>query len=270
MGCPVCKNSQIQNLFTIDAWIQNQFRRANAKHQAKAAFLKATQDINLQTVQQCTTCQFTFAYPRPSQQALNAYYQNYATTDKNEKRIFRRLPRYRRKVLKLIKSQRSPSATFLDIGCNIGTTVEAARLEGLEATGLDIDNRAINRAKKAFPSSTFIHGTLEQLTQQGRKFDIIHVKEVIEHIDKIHAFTAHLNKLLSERGILFMTTPNVSSVLTPRRIINWKHCQYPDHISLFSKRALEILLHEHGFKAINFHPHIGTKMVLTAQREYNI
>jgi len=78
--------------------------------------------------------------------------------------------------------------TFLDVGCNIGTAVEAARLEGMEGCGVEIDYESIQMAKSYFPENEFEVISVQDFSKTGRKFDVIYSTEVVEHVNDPHAF----------------------------------------------------------------------------------
>lgn len=45
---------------------------------------------------------------------------------------------------------------FLEVGCGLGTKCEIARLHGFDATGIDIDSRYVNLARRLFSSNSFL------------------------------------------------------------------------------------------------------------------
>lgn len=263
MDCTVCKSTEIETLFFIEEWLQRQFDSARCKHRLRADFSTGN-EVKSGSIEQCQKCHFTFASPQPSDDLLNAYYQGYHTIEKNRARATARLPRYTRKIQKLVQANFAEARTFLDIGCNVGTTVEAARRSGLHAAGMDIDVRSLEVARELYPRADFLSCSLEAIINERRKFDILHVSEVIEHVADIHRFAKSMRALLSDQGVLYLTTPDVLSYSARRSLIEWKHFHYPDHISLFSKASMKALLEASGFKDIKFQWSWGTKMVLTA------
>ena len=68
------------------------------------------------------------------------------------RRSRRRLARIRRKVA---------GGRFLDIGCNGGFTVEAAREHGFEAFGIELDAVSLVYAQDHFPGNNYFHGRIE-------------------------------------------------------------------------------------------------------------
>jgi SAM-dependent methyltransferase len=71
-----------------------------------------------------------------------------------------------------IISCNNDSPQFLEIGCGIGTKCELARLHGFETTGLDIDARYIELARRLFPSNRFYEENALAFDYKG--YDLIY------------------------------------------------------------------------------------------------
>ncbi len=48
------------------------------------------------------------------------------------------------------------SLRFLEVGCGLGTKCEIARLKGFEATGIELDSRYVNLARRLFSANRFL------------------------------------------------------------------------------------------------------------------
>jgi SAM-dependent methyltransferase len=72
-----------------------------------------------------------------------------------------------------VKSELDP-ATILDIGCGPGTYVDSFRTQGLEAVGLDIDERVHGKEHLTFKSLLDI---------ESESAEVVVCLEVAEHID---------------------------------------------------------------------------------------
>ena len=144
--------------------------------------------------------------------------------------------------------------TFLDVGCNIGTAVEAARLEGMEGCGVEIDYESIQMAKSYFPENEFEVISVQDFSKTGRKFDVIYSTEVVEHLNDPHGFFEAVSELLSPQGVFYLTTPDGGHFMTPKKekIMQWPEMKLPEHISIFTKKSLLHLLNKHGFNKHRF------------------
>lgn len=96
---------------------------------------------------------------------------------------------------------------ILDIGCHTGALIARLRDAGYEQiAGTDLT--------KKFDGEPF-HFTPADLNEpfhdlfNGQIFDIIIASEVIEHLDNPRDFLRQAHRLLSDEGIVVITTPNV-------------------------------------------------------------
>lgn len=204
----------------------------------------------------CRDCDLRFLDPIPNQQILNDFYNNQSNVTHYVNVIPRKLKSGRRKIKKLIKYCPKESTVntrkFLDIGCNTGANVEAARRLGFKATGIDLSESAIESAKQNFPNNRFEVKTILELAEEKILYDLIFCTEVIEHISEIHNFVESLKNLLSTEGILYLTTPDAGHFRVPRNFSSWKHVHAPDHICYFNRGVLKRLFTKHGMKVIKF------------------
>ena len=96
----------------------------------------------------CKSCQTVTVDPWPTVEQLVAFYQSYEGTTDYKKKKDRKIARAKRRLKRLMRQTEGRS--FLDVGCNYGFTVEAARDLGLVAYGIDIDATAVNASKEMF------------------------------------------------------------------------------------------------------------------------
>ena len=91
-----------------------------------------------------------------------------------------------------------------------------------------------------------ISGDSAAESYKSTKFDFIQLNQVIEHFVDPVIEIQNLRKILSSRGLMFISTPNSSSiyrVLFGKRWINW-HVPYHQHH--FSKKSLRKLLDDNN------------------------
>lgn len=102
-----------------------------------------------------------------------------------------------------------------DIGCATGNFLETVLLKN-ECYGLDISEHAISQCKKRFPKlkDHFVVADIDKkIIQFNKKFDIITMFDVIEHIHNFANFNSFLKSHLARDGFLIITTPNANSFL---------------------------------------------------------
>ena len=136
------------------------------------------------------------------------------------------------------------SPSVLDIGCGRGQLLRACESLGASVLGLE---------RQEFPTdespSDIVHvGSISDPQYANRKFDIIILWHVLEHIEnpaeQLDAITAHLN----EHGLLIIAVPNFSSL--QQRIFSkyWFHLDLPRHLFHFDSKWLIQQLSSHGYR----------------------
>jgi 2-polyprenyl-3-methyl-5-hydroxy-6-metoxy-1,4-benzoquinol methylase len=194
----------------------------------------------------CLTCTQRFVHPMPSQRIIDDYYARYWINEKNIRNgdlKIRRLKRILRPFLR-----HAPGKRFLDIGCNTGFGVEAARRLGYEASGVDVSGEAIEIAQRLYPQNRFAAGTAQNFAGHGEPFDAILCREVIEHMPEVHSFMEALRSLMKVGGVLWLTTPDAGHFRVPKNFPAWKEVIPPEHISFYNVASLRRLLREYGIE----------------------
>ena len=98
---------------------------------------------------------------------------------------------------------------FLDVGCSTGFVVEAAKAEGWEAIGIDLNPSAIEYGRRR--GLDLRMAALESAGFAPGSFDAVALFDVVEHLlDPGRTVQAAVN-LLAPGGILFVYVPNYDS-----------------------------------------------------------
>jgi 2-polyprenyl-3-methyl-5-hydroxy-6-metoxy-1,4-benzoquinol methylase len=84
---------------------------------------------------------------------------------------------------------------------------------------------------------------------EARKFDIITMWDVLEHIDKADAFLARCAKLTKSGGYLVLQVPQIDSYVARRERDNWKMMGL-DHVNYFSKKTITKILEKNGYEVL--------------------
>lgn len=102
----------------------------------------------------------------------------------------------------------------LEIGCGEGGNLPPFIEIGCEVIGVDLNKPQLENAKKftaeAYPDAkaTFLHQNIyETTTDQIGSFDIIMLRDVIEHIPDQEKFMGHLKTFMKPDGIVFFGFP---------------------------------------------------------------
>jgi len=199
----------------------------------------------------CDNCGLIRIDPHPTDEELTKFYANYVYQHRVEKPNARSW-RFSMKVMSL--KLMSKGNNFLDIGCNVGSTVAAAQRLGCNAYGIDYSPAAIVHAERLWPQCSFFNEPLEVFSQRGLKFDMVFCTEVIEHVRDLHGFMKALVSILNKDAVLFFTTPDTGHFRTPNNLLEWKEMRPVQHLALFNKQNIKLLFRKYNLSPIFFFP----------------
>ncbi len=119
---------------------------------------------------------------------------------------------YVEKVLDL--TRKYLTSDVLDVGCGDGyllySLVRGSGFDArVKAVGIDVDEKAVKFAQ-AFSHDLPVSFRVEDIAEYDEKFSLITTVETLEHIpdEALQAFTGHMDRLLSERGVLIVSVPS--------------------------------------------------------------
>ena len=198
---------------------------------------------------QCKACHFVYVDPMPSANEFNAIYDDAykGTSEGYFTKAKKKLARSRRQLARLRRMV--AGRRFLDIGCNGGFAVEAAREYGFDAIGIELDAVSLEYARTHFPANDYFHGRVEEYSGTS-PFDIIYCSEVIEHVPDANSFVSAMAQLMKPRALLYLTTPDISHWRRPKDIHEWDAFCPPAHCLYFNPTNLTSLLAQHGIQVI--------------------
>jgi 2-polyprenyl-3-methyl-5-hydroxy-6-metoxy-1,4-benzoquinol methylase len=132
--------------------------------------------------------------------------------------------------------RRPDTATMLDIGAGLGLLVAEGRRRGLHATGIEPSRSLVERAAKV-TRTDLIQGVFPHAALQGRRFDLIFLIDVIEHVADPVALLRDCGAALRPQGLLVVVTPDVGSVAARLLGQRWWHFRLA-HVGYFDRRSL--------------------------------
>ncbi|MGK7877722.1 MAG: class I SAM-dependent methyltransferase [Xenococcaceae cyanobacterium] len=187
----------------------------------------------------CTNCHLEKQYPLPSLEELEQYYQqSYISgmyklfADKVDLNVHIAKRRF-----KAVRSYCQPGR-WLDVGASVGTFINLARSEGIEAEGIELARAAVDRAKaQGIPVSC---STLKEFTP-SYCYDTITAFDVLEHVVNPLEFLHSLHGLLKPGGKFVLAVPNQGSL---QRWLMGHHWFYyiPEHLFYYNTRCMHQLL----------------------------
>ena len=197
-------------------------------------------------VVRCRACTHRFLDPMPGAEVIDAYYARYWINHKNIRNSDLKIRRLKRILRRFLRH--APGKEFLDIGCNTGFGVEAARRLGYRATGVDLSDEAIDIARELYPENRFVKGTAQNFAGGGERFDAVLCREVLEHMPEVHGFMAALRNLMKVGGVLWLTTPDAGHFRVPKDFPRWKEVIPPEHVNFFNLDSLTKLLSQYDIQ----------------------
>ncbi len=148
---------------------------------------------------------------------------------------------------------------ILDVGAATGFFLNLAREEGWQTSGIEPSDSAAQIARnKNLDVKT---GILLPETFPSGYFDAITLWDVIEHLPDPKATLGIVHDLLKPGGVLAINTPDASSTWSWLMGKKWHLLCPPEHLSLFTKTAMERLLQASGFELLE-RDKIGKKFTL--------
>jgi 2-polyprenyl-3-methyl-5-hydroxy-6-metoxy-1,4-benzoquinol methylase len=138
----------------------------------------------------------------------------------------------------------------LDVGCGEGKGLFEIERRGYLAYGVDPDQN-ITKIRDALALNIEI-GTIEDYRGPDGGFDCIVASQLVEHVIDADLFLHQCRRLLRDKGILILSTPNSRSIW--RKIFGrrWIHWHIPYHQRILSPKPMRILLEKDGFKTERF------------------
>jgi SAM-dependent methyltransferase len=161
----------------------------------------------------------------------------------------------------LVRKFRPPPAAVLDVGCAAGFALRAFREEGYDPWGIELSAPMAEQAARRVGAERIHAGTLEPGVFGGRRFDVVTLWDVVEHIEDPIEFLRQVRGVLADDGILVLETQNVASWFARLMGVRWQHYKFEEHLYHFDPRTVQVLLDRAGFELAENSPRRGGKYV---------
>ncbi|MDX1402278.1 MAG: class I SAM-dependent methyltransferase [Kiloniellales bacterium] len=196
---------------------------------------------------QCKNCGHVYANPRRKLEEILAAYSAVEDETYLEERGGRE--RTFLKHLKELEKYTGPGEhrPLLDVGAYVGIFVEVARSNQWCAVGVEPSQWATLEAQK-LDLPVFL-GTMEAAALDNRRFDVITMWDVIEHMDDPAAEVKRAFGLLNPGGFIAIHTMDINSFIAKVMGRRWPWLM-DMHIHYFGRRTLIRLLELNGFEVI--------------------
>lgn len=160
----------------------------------------------------------------------------------------------------------------LDVGCASGYMISeiAKAYPNASYYGVDVYKKAIEYAKKTYPSIRFFHADAQALPFDTNSFDLILFYETVEHIEDPRRALEELKRVLKKKGTVIVAMDSGSFLFrliwffwekTSGRV--WQGA----HLHPFHHAQLEKLIQKVGFRIVGKKfSHLGMEVIFMVQK----
>lgn len=145
-----------------------------------------------------------------------------------------------------------PGDRVLDVGCAAGAITHHLSTLGCDATGVDLEPRAIEKARDLFPGLSFEVADATDLPFADASFDKAVAADFVEHVedDVFLAMCAELRRVLVPGGTFAIYAPNPRHLIERLKERELLLAQNPTHIGLRDADHMRRVLEQGGFRVL--------------------
>ncbi len=205
---------------------------------------------------------FYYIFPTPNKKKLEQYYENkyfdknisYKNKLKLEEKNYHECISLARVFMLSKKMKKLKNKNLLDLGAGKGTFLLNVKSYFNHCLGIDFSVN--NLEKKSKSKIKFISMNPEHFIENDlRKFDVITLNNVLEHVPNAIYFIKKLKKNIKKSAYIILTVPNDYSDLqieTNKRVNrkNYWLCP-PEHLNYFNKKNFTKFSNKTGFKVVD-------------------
>lgn len=200
----------------------------------------------------CSSCDLLFVDPLPTT-TLDIYTDDYfsgATAgfgyvnyDADKAPMEASFVRYVTEIDSFLKTG---ERKLFDIGAATGFFLNIARNRGWQVSGVEPSSLASELArKKGLNVATGIFD--ENFPVPPGSLDVVTMWDVIEHVPNARETVKLIHRALKPGGVFAINTPDSGSLLARLLGLRWHLVVPPEHIVLFGRKSLRVLLESEGF-----------------------
>lgn len=98
---------------------------------------------------------------------------------------------------------------FLDVGCGTGQSRQIYAAWAEPYTGIDLSQKALDRAKQKFPNDTWLYADACEMPFENDSFDVVAFSSVLHHIPDYGLAVQEAFRALKPGGKVFAFDPNI-------------------------------------------------------------
>ncbi|MDQ3336725.1 MAG: class I SAM-dependent methyltransferase [Myxococcota bacterium] len=201
----------------------------------------------------CGTCGFVHQNPRPSIEALNAFYTDgaYHTTPTplayNDRDKYMKFARwyYGDKIDYSIAQSRVKTGRVFEMGFGFGGALELFRERGWEVYGREPDGRLAAFAREQLGLVGPECGLVDETTKNP-PVDLVFSNHAFEHVADLHGVMSALRSIMKPGGLIVTVVPTYAANRS-NMSLRWMNSA---HYSMFTTSSLDQLVARHGFEPV--------------------
>ena len=205
----------------------------------------------------CGNCKTIFCSPRPSEELLNIYYNQFESPKMwtrllLETDIDRKILQYEPRVNKIIsilsQDSKGDGGIVVDLGAGSGAFSSCLKKSEFftRVIALDLSEDCINVCRKSELDT--ICGTIEDLKDDS--VDLICINDLIEHLYDPLNFLKKCYKVLRDGGSISIAAPNGEGFDFKILEDNTGNITPPEHLNYFNCFSIDLLLDRAGFQTV--------------------
>jgi 2-polyprenyl-3-methyl-5-hydroxy-6-metoxy-1,4-benzoquinol methylase len=153
-----------------------------------------------------------------------------------------------RRKLAFVRRHLPGGARVCDVGANFGHFLKAAS-SVYRVAGFDVSPSAVAWSRGSFGVENVV-GSIYEPPTEGVPWDAVTCWDVLEHLADPRAALLRVAELLRPDGWLFASTPDSGSLVAQALGRRWHYLDPIQHINVFSRASLRMLLEEVGFEVV--------------------
>lgn len=154
----------------------------------------------------------------------------------------------------------SHGSRVLEVGCATGYFTKELIRKNCTVIAIESDNQAAKIAKKNTQAKIIVAGInhIDKFLSKYKKFDVILLADVLEHLVDPFTALALLKKYLSKNGKILISVPNIANFSIRLQVLlgNFNYQDYgildKTHLHFYTKKSIEDLLKKVNLEITHF------------------
>lgn len=205
-------------------------------------------DLGTLEIVRCAFCNITFLSKRLQPEHMTTLEDTSDVYVFDETSIEQKLKGPYLELITWLEQLQPKHGQFLDIGCNRGFLLEAARRNSWSVVGIEISPIAANYAQQKFGLD--VRTSLDLLTPLDQ-FDLAAAWHVLEHTTEPILFLRQISQHMADEGILAIQVPDFNCLEAYRQRGNSGGLICSVHNFYFTKSSLEMVIELAGLRVVS-------------------